>query len=534
MCAMGKKKLRQKLSDNYGALPNFHYFEGDMGRIRSYFDYRWDNDKDPFLIDDITAEDLDLDRVFRRVNNCQSTSGEQYLYHMLRSPCTDRKSYDKRRSLIEYTETNPESRLSLQMILAGLGRNRKANVSDAFSPKEHGVLMLLVYSAMALALVFCIACFAITQNTDLAAPVFGLLILNITTHETRTRKLDTNLATVNYSVGMVFAARRIKKTLGAELESELTPMYEAANQLKSLLRVGMVSLDSTGTIEDIFNSMLLIDLISYEFLKSKLGRHHKDIFTLHEHVGMLDAAISISSYRKSLDTYCEPEIDFSSGEGSCFCGTNLSHPLITKSVPNSLDTKKPVLVTGSNASGKSTYLKTIALSAILSQSICTCLGSEYRATAFRIFSSMAISDDLLAGESYYISEIKSLKRILDYLNEGEAVLCVVDEVLRGTNTLERIAASSEVLHALAAEKVICVAATHDIELCTLLRDIYNLSHFEEHIDGSEMTFDYKVKPGPATSRNAIKLLGMMGFDDSLVSRANQRAQNYTDTGLWKF
>ena len=146
---------------------------------------------------------------------------------------------------------------------------------------------------------------------------------------------------------------------------------------------------------------------------------------------------------------------------------------------------------------------------------------------------MAITDDLLAGESYFISEIKSLKRITVADTSEQPLLCVIDEVLRGTNTVERIAASSELLKHLSTEKSLCLAATHDVELCTLLAGHYRLLHFEETVtDDGKVLFDYMIKDGPATTRNAIKLLGNMGFDKSLVKRANERAERYSTDGVW--
>lgn len=146
---------------------------------------------------------------------------------------------------------------------------------------------------------------------------------------------------------------------------------------------------------------------------------------------------------------------------------------------------------------------------------------------------MALRDDLLAGESYYIVETKSLKRILDAAKEASPILCVVDEVLRGTNTVERIAASSEVLRAMADDGLLCLAATHDIELCGLLQDSFDLYHFEEQVGENEMLFDYVIRPGKASSRNAIDLLQLIGFDQQIVDRAHQKANRYLETGEWR-
>ena len=162
----------------------------------------------------------------------------------------------------------------------------------------------------------------------------------------------------------------------------------------------------------LINSFLFLDLIVFELLKNRLGKYHKDIFLIHEYLGRLDSAIAVASYRKQLPTYSKPHIDFDSPTVQ-FHGEGLVHPLLDNPVSNDLNTSSSILLTGSNASGKTTFLKTVALNAIFAQSICTVLGTRYAASAFRIYTSMTITDNLFAGESYFISEIKSLKRVTD-------------------------------------------------------------------------------------------------------------------------
>ncbi len=107
--------------------------------------------------------------------------------------------------------------------------------------------------------------------------------------------------------------------------------------------------------------------------------------------------------------------------------------------------ERNTLVTGSNASGKSTFLKALAVNAILAQTIGVCFAQEFRFGRARVMSSMAVRDSVRGGESYFVAEIRSLKRILDAAEGKTPVLAFVDEILRGTNTIERIAASAAVL-----------------------------------------------------------------------------------------
>lgn len=528
---MRTRKLKRMLRASYGKVPDPYYFDGDMNYIRAYYDFRRDNGLDPFLIDEITWHDLDMDRVFKRINPKRCTSGEQYLYYMLRSPVLDAASYEQRKNIIHYTQADPERRLKVETILARLGCTRRADLCRAFYPSEHGIGMLLLYLACLLLFLASILCAIAGVNFYL---LFLAIFLNCFVHEFGKRRSQRDYDTVNYVVNMVFAVRKLRKLHDAELDKHMRPAYESLDRLQAVIRTGGVStgMDSGG-VEDVILTVTLLDLIAYEYLKNKLGRCHDDVFTIHEYLGRLDAAISIASYRASLDHYVEPIIDFDNEIGNYIHSEDMLHPLLSDPVPNDCVTEKPILITGSNASGKSTYLKTVALAAIMAQSICTVLAKTYEGKAFRVFSSMALQDDLLAGESYYIVETRSLKRILDAAKENNAILCVVDEVLRGTNTVERIAASSEVLQAMASTGLLCLAATHDIELCDLLNGSYGLYHFEEQVGENEMLFDYVIREGKATTRNAINLLQLIGFDQQIVDNAHEKADRYLETGVWQ-
>ena len=145
---------------------------------------------------------------------------------------------------------------------------------------------------------------------------------------------------------------------------------------------------------------------------------------------------------------------------------------------------------------------------------------------------MALRDDIAGGESYYMVEIRAIKRILDLIDQGKRVLCFVDEVLRGTNTVERIAAGTEILLSLTAGQAMCFAATHDVELTGLLESYYDNYHFEEEIVDGDIYFNYRLLDGRATTRNAIKLLSVMGYQKEIIENAERRAENFMEAGKW--
>jgi DNA mismatch repair ATPase MutS len=254
---------------------------------------------------------------------------------------------------------------------------------------------------------------------------------------------------------------------------------------------------------------------------------------MYEIVGFLDSMLAVSSYRASLGEYCIPLLtDAEKGEYQLEA-EQLYHPLLKSPVKNSIAAHRSVLLTGSNASGKSTFIKTVAINGILAQTLHTVLAESYRGNYFHICSSMALRDDITSSESYYMVEIKSLKRIVDRSEqEGIPVLCFIDEVLRGTNTLERIGASTEILSRLAAANALCFAATHDIELTTLLEKQFDNYHFEEQVEQDDVIFDYRLREGKAVSRNAIKLLQMIGYPPEIVKNAQKRVDTFLERGRW--
>ena len=301
--------------------------------------------------------------------------------------------------------------------------------------------------------------------------------------------------------------------------------------------MGSVSSNPLEILFDYVRMIFYLDLIKFNQMLHMVQKHLSEIDRMATVIGELETAIVIGEYRTGLKgEYCVPELLSGNGDDTFLKLEQLYHPLLNEPVKNDIEVKKGVLLTGSNASGKSTFLRAVALNAILAQTIHTCMARAYRGGMFYIYSSMSLQDDLVSGDSYYMVEVKSIRRILKEVQEagkdGKQVLCFVDEVLRGTNTVERIAASTQILKALADRNAICFAATHDLELTKLLDGIYDNYHFEEEIADEDIFFPYRLQKGPAVSRNAIALLKVLGYDEALVKDAEAMAEDFLNTGRW--
>src|SRR4029434_5498009 len=191
--------------------------------------------------------------------------------------------------------------------------------------------------------------------------------------------------------------------------------------------------------------------------------------------------------------------------------TEAIHPVVAGAVPNSVELQPGtgMLVTGSHMSGKTTLLRTLGVTAVFAQSLHTCFASAYSAPMLVVRSCIGRADDILAGKSYYLVEVESLLGLVRASASPMPHLFLLDEMFRGTNAVERIAAGQSVLIELieGGKPHVVVAVTHDNELVDLLSGTYAPFHFGDALTDQSLTFDYRLRSGRATSRTAIALRG---------------------------
>lgn len=531
--ARNNNKLRATIAAQWGKEPKGKYKNEDILAISGYYNNLKKTENNTFFIDDITWNDLDMDKVFMRINNTQSSVGEEYLYSMLRRPSFNEKVLGERERLIKFFQNNPVQRAKIQFILAKLGKKRGINISDyLYSEYKRNKWRELCYRFLSLAVILSPVLIVFNAQAGIVLTVMFFMI-NMFVYYRAKNEISAQLEALSNIIGIVNCSKKIADA-GIEELKEYDGILNAGlrNARKMNKKTFSLFYISGDPFTEYFKIALLKELIDFESLSGMINKYKEDLKNLYEIMGLFDALLSVASYRESLSYYTSPVLTKFSGQEKGLNFKDACHPLIKEPVTNSFDIKKPALITGSNASGKSTFLKTVAINAVLAQTVYTCLAREYSSCYFMIFSSMALKDSIQNNESYYIAEIKSLKRILDSLNSETPCLCVIDEVLRGTNTIERISASSQVLKFLSDNNCISVTATHDIELTHILEDYYDNYHFQEKISDSEVVFDYKIYEGRSTSRNAIKLLKLLGYNNSIVGEAEERAGNFVREGKW--
>lgn len=193
--------------------------------------------------------------------------------------------------------------------------------------------------------------------------------------------------------------------------------------------------------------------------------------------------------------------------------TELVHPLLPaeQAVPNSIDLNhQTIVITGSNMSGKTTFLRTIGLNLILAYAGAPICGQGLQASQMRLFTSMRVTDDVKHGISTFYAEILRIKEMVEYGSRKTPMLCLIDEIFKGTNSADRIVGAKAVIHRLSSDYAITMVSTHDFELC----DLADNYHFEEFYDQEGIHFDYQLKKGKCTTTNALYLLKMAGLTEN--------------------
>jgi energy-coupling factor transporter ATP-binding protein EcfA2 len=265
------------------------------------------------------------------------------------------------------------------------------------------------------------------------------------------------------------------------------------------------------------NMFFLADVNAFVATLGIVERERETIARVWEAIGEADAATAVAKFRESLPVFAKP--DFA---GDTLETTSAYHPLVPDAVANSIAiARNGILVTGSNMSGKSTFLRTIAVNALLAQTIFTTCSRGWRGPLLDVKSSIGRGDDLLAGKSYYLAEVQRVGELLRDAESERKHLFVIDEIFRGTNAIERIAAARAVLAHLARQNDFVIVATHDLELVGLLADRYDSYHFRELIEQNALAFDYKLQRGPSSTRNAIAILELYDFPPDVVADAER-------------
>lgn len=228
-------------------------------------------------------------------------------------------------------------------------------------------------------------------------------------------------------------------------------------------------------------------------------------------IAFFDAQNSLSNFAFNHPSYVFPEIDSST---FVISSKNLGHPLLSESmrIDNdfSIQNKQFFIVTGANMAGKSTFLRTVSLAIVMGNIGLPVCAKKFKYSPIKLITSMRTSDSLTDNESYFFSELKRLKFIVDRI-KNEEYFVILDEILKGTNSIDKAIGSKQYVQKLVNSKSTGIIATHDLSLCKIENDLSEVKnyYFDAEIINDELYFDYKLKDGICKNMNASFLLKKM-------------------------
>jgi hypothetical protein len=502
-------------------------------------------------LDDRTWDDLDLNKVFVALDRTESTLGQQALYHRLRTaPVADH--LEAFEALVSRMSTDAPARERAQLALTRLQDPQGydlwwlARTGAVETQAWYAVFPAL--AAMELCVLLCVPFWPFLWP---ALPV--LLAGNVALRFRTDGRIGAMAGAFRQLAPVIATGESLQFLAGASPDSPVTPssnhqtiepcvgalrLVPRMKRLKTISRwvsgdplmlkftwsvFATFVTDISSVVYEYFNLAFLLDANGMYFGARDLHAQGSALLGVIAAIGEVDAAISVASYRAGQAQWIRPRFR---PPGAPAALSDVRHPLVVDAVPNTV-TLRPahgILVTGSNMSGKSTFLRTVGVTAVLAQTINTCLATEYEAPIFKVRSCIGRTDDLVAGKSYYIVEVEALLALIRASGESAPHLFLLDEMFRGTNAVERIAAGQAVLGELVAGDQtprlhVVLAATHDGELVDLLPEVFTPFHFGDAVGEDGLVFDHRLRPGPATSRNAIALLRIHGAPDTLLARA---------------
>ena len=472
------------------------------------------------VVDEKTWSDLEFPRFFKAIDTTVSLIGRQYLFAQLRIYEYEAAELDDRRHIYDVLQSNRELREHIQLALRPLELNSAAYIADLLTGPEpkrvpHGQLvlpwMLLTIVAVGSALAHLIPFWLC------AVPLAINVIISIRISAQLGHNVDALLGLAR----MLGAAKRISAVRGAvkfslldRLASEAQKREVLRSQIKSLAAlVAVQSLNVVGGFVVAANLLFLLKLALYVRSIDRFAGSRAEWLSTFELIGAVDASIAVAGFLCRYPKNCRPDTS-----DSTIAIENGYHAFISNPVKNSINlANRSALVTGSNMTGKTTFIKMVAMNAILGHTLGICLADRATLPRSPVRALVRGEQSVAEGKSRYFAEAQA---ILDFIAEAATGACrifILDEPFSGTNTVERIAVAKAVLRAIGTSAQVLVT-THDVELQHLLGVQFELFHFQEN-PAVEGFFDHQLHSGASTQRNAIRVLERLGYPASIIAEA---------------
>lgn len=490
-------------------------------------------DKGDEFIDHTHFYSFDLDvfgenSLFQLINRTSTKIGKIKLANWLNNHLIKSEQILKRQESIK--EITPLLQLRQSFQLIGLSNEEQLTELDLLQwiqpskLKKERLLKITPYLVATINMLLLI--FAILQITPISIGViffvFSIVLNTILVRQIKAKLEDNTKGLLTLStytsLFMLLEEHKFESELNKELiKSCYQKEKRPSRQLNKIINLS----DNIKQRNNLFIALLFNGLFLWEFhLSLKIEQWKKEHITSLpkwiESLSQFDALISLANFAYNHPTYTYPNIVT---EEYTLCGQDLGHPLMLKKEcvtnPISMNSKGTFLIiTGANMAGKSTYLRTIGLNYLLACIGTTVYAKKFNISPSQLITSLRTSDSLMENESYFFAELKRLKVIIDLLNKGNNLFIILDEILKGTNSIDKLKGSTALIEQLIHKETNGLIATHDIQLTELEhrypKKITNFC-FESTINNGEINFDYQLKQGVVKNMNAYFLMRKMGI-----------------------
>ena len=474
--------------------------------------------------DNYLCKDLDITgnkSLFLYLNQCHSKAGLSKLHHALSIGLKDVESIKQRNQAVNELALNKDLYLDLSALTSMY--DSRSNLDYLISDNYLDTNKLTLYKVLR---VFMPTIFfgsiilglfqPIAFSVTIISFILNILIslVNISFNRTFVSDLivkDDNIKVLNDVIAS-FENQSFHSTLLQSYQQRINQKQNATVTLKSLKRLKEIAESSkNGGVYILLLGMIGFDyqlVVAYDKWQKNQGQILKEIIDVYSDIELL---LSLGVITQTKENSISPNI---TDKNIPYLHTkDIHHPLINhdRSIGNNINVDKGILViTGSNMSGKTTFIRTLGINLVLAYAGANVLAKSFEASIMKLLTSIRIEDDYALGISTFYAEINRIKEMVDYSKSNQPMIAFIDEIFMGTNSADRIYGATKALENLASYNSAIVVTTHDFEL-TKLDHVKNM-HFKEYYENKHIKFDYKILPGPSTTRNARYLLEMAGID----------------------
>ena len=482
------------------------------------------------------TSDLDIfgkKSLFELMNRCATKFGNNQLASWLRIPA-DKNEINQRQQAAQELSSKSDWKQHFQAVLF-FNNNSK---TDSAVPK---ILAYLKQPAEAmpswlhfyikwlplliLPLLILSFFFAKVVLIVVLISVFNLFIIQAKGHEVEKTealvgKVGSTLSKYSDAINAIETEKwdaGLCKELSSQIGSSGSALISA--KIKQLSKhISILDLCSGQLTGFLFKTLLLLNVRQHLAIENWKRKNHQDIVHIFDVIASFESLISISSLQSNFPNWCFPTM--MDDTKYTYITTDIGHPLISKAnrVLNNYslnDALKIDIITGSNMAGKSTFLRTLGINAVLAFCGAPVCAKQLEITTMTIFSYMRIKDSLNESTSTFKAELDRLRMLLNILQSEKKVFFLIDEMLRGTNSVDKYRGSKAVIEKLISQQAVGTVATHDLQIAQLEHKYPNYIrnfYFDIQVVNEEMIFDYKLKEGECKTFNASLLLKKLGIE----------------------